>query len=163
MSHVQGPSGKSLLIQTVALFEALLTRIKDLQCENEKWKSLKKSDDEGNKEVIKTNDELVLALESLNAKNIILTNEKKEALSQINLLSQDNEAFKRQLDVKKTDMEKREETHRKFSNMQNKIEEDLKREISSLNQKLNSTIAGSRSESEMYEESLLKVSFNAHI
>ena len=92
-----------------------------------------------------------------------MTNEKKEALTQINLLSQDNEAFKRQLDVKKSDMEKREETHRKFSNMQNKIEEDLKREISSLNQKLNTTIAGYRSESEMYEESLLKVRSNAHI
>merc|ERR1719150_1548183 len=42
--------------------------------------------------------------------------------------------------------------------MQLKVEEDLKREVNSLSQKLNSTILGSRAESEMYEQSLLKVS-----
>ena len=41
MTEVQGTSSKSLLIQTVALFEALLARIKDLQAENEKLKMLK--------------------------------------------------------------------------------------------------------------------------
>ena len=157
MSHVEGPSSKSLLIQTVALFEALLTRIKDLQNENEKLKSLKSIDEEGNKEVIKTNEELVLALESLNTKNMLLTSEKNEAFNQINQLTQSNDTLKCQLELRKTDEEKREETHRKFSHMQNKIEEDLRKELSCVSKKLNDTLKGSKSESEMYEEAILKV------
>ena len=157
MSHVEGPSSKSLLIQTVALFEALLTRIKDLQNEIEKLKSLKSIDEEGNKEVIKTNEELVLALESLNTKNMLLTSEKNEAFNQINQLTQSNDTLKCQLVLRKTDNEKREETHRKFSHMQNKIEEDLRKELSCVSKKLNDTLTGSKSESEMYEEAILKV------
>ena len=110
VSHVEGPSSKSLLIQTVALFEALLTRIKDLQNEIEKLKSLKSIDEEGNKEVIKTNEELVMALESLNTKNMLLTSEKNEAFNQINQLTHSNDTLKCQLALRKTDNEKREET-----------------------------------------------------
>ena len=157
MSHVEGPSSKSLLIQTVALFEALLTRIKDLQNENEKLKSLKSIDEEGNKEVIKTNEELVLALESLNIKNMLLTSEKNDAFNQINKLTHLNDTLKSQLELHKTDNEKKEETHRKFSHMQNKIEEDLRKELNCVSKKLNDTITGSKSESEMYEEAILKV------
>ena len=146
-----------MLIQTVALFEALLTRIKDLQNENEKLKSLKSIDEEGNKEVIKTSEELVLALESLNTKNMLLTSEKNEAFNQINQLTQDNDTLKCQLELRQTDIEKREETHRKFSHMQNKIEEDLRKELSCMSKKLSDTITGSKSESEMCEEAILKV------
>ena len=39
MCHISGPSDKSLLLQTVALFETLLSKIKELQNENNKLKS----------------------------------------------------------------------------------------------------------------------------
>ena len=39
MCHISGPSDKSLLLQTVALFETLLSKIKELQNENTKLKS----------------------------------------------------------------------------------------------------------------------------
>ena len=39
MCHISGPSDKSLLLQTVALFETLLSKIKELQNENAKLKS----------------------------------------------------------------------------------------------------------------------------
>merc|ERR1719206_665036 len=50
------------------------------------------------------------------------------------------------------------EVHRKLSDMQSKVEGDLKKQVNCLNQKLDATIVGCRSESEMHEESLLKVS-----
>ena len=39
MCHISGPSDKSLLLQTVALFETLLSKIKQLQNENAKLKT----------------------------------------------------------------------------------------------------------------------------
>ena len=39
MCHISGSSDKSLLLQTVALFETLMSKIKDLQDENAKIKS----------------------------------------------------------------------------------------------------------------------------
>ena len=39
MCHISGPSDKSLLLQTVALFETLLAKIKELQHENAKLKT----------------------------------------------------------------------------------------------------------------------------
>ena len=122
---------------------------------------MKNSDDENNEATIEANDELVLTVESLNARNKILTSEKEDALRQVEHLKHVNEQFECQLKVKKSDMEKKVETHRKFSNMQNKVEEDLRREIGVLNQKLSSTIAGHQAESQMYEEALVKVKFNA--
>ena len=158
MSQVQGTSSKSLLIQTVALFEALLTRIKDLQAENEKLKTVQLSD-ETNKEAIRAaSDEMVLEIETLNARNLELSRSKEETLSRVSLLECEVERLTQQLREKDTDLSRREETQRKLSSMQVKVEEDLKREVTSLSQKLNSTILGSRAESEMYEQSLLKVS-----
>ena len=157
MGQVQGSSGKSLLVQTVALFEALLTRIKTLQADNNKLKALKVTEDEENNAVVNTNDELVFTVESLDAKNKLLTNEKEEALNHINQLKHENELLERQLEMNKTDLEKKDDTLRKYSTMQTKIEEDLRKEISSLSQKLRSTMSGHQAESEMYEQSLLKV------
>ena len=77
--------------------------------------------------------------------------------SKAELLKQENSGLKHQIEASKDATEKKEETHRKVSNMASKVEEDLRREVNSLNQKLNSTIAGHKSESEMYEEALLKV------
>ena len=67
------------------------------------------------------------------------------------------------LRAKNSDLSRKEETQRKLSNMQLKVEEDLKKEVSSLSQKLNSTIVGYRSESEMYEQSLLKVRYPRYV
>ena len=155
--HVQAPSSKSVLIQTVALTEALLTRIKHLQSENEKLIEKKNNDEEDNRTAIKKNDELVLALEHFNTKHNILLSEKQEIVNQAELLKQENSGLKHQIEASKDATEKKEETHRKVSSMASKVEEDLRREVNSLNQKLNSTIAGHKSESEMYEEALLKV------
>ena len=86
--HVQAPSSKSVLIQTVALTEALLTRIKHLQSENEKLIEMKNNDEEDNRTAIKKNDELFLALELLNTKHNILLSEKQEIVNQVELLKQ---------------------------------------------------------------------------
>ena len=155
--HVTGTSSKSVLIQTVALFEALLTRIKDLQRDNDNLKDGKNADEEDKRDCLRRNDELVLALEHLNSKQNVLTSEKAEISNQVELLKQENDALRHQLEMNKTASEKKDETHRKVSSMQSKVEEDLRRELSVVNQKLESTIAGHQAESEMYQESLLKV------
>lgn len=158
MSQVPGTSSKSLLIQTVALFEALLARIKDLQAENERLQTVKLSD-ETNKEAIRAaSDEMVLEIETLNARNLELSRNNEDTLSRVSLLEGELESLTQQLRDQSTDLSRREQTQRKLSDMQVKVEEDLKKEITSLSQKLNSTILGSRAESEMYEQSLLKVS-----
>ena len=61
--EVAGPSSKSLLLQTVALFEALLARIKELQTELAQLK--RKEEEEEEKEMLedKRNDELILEVE----------------------------------------------------------------------------------------------------
>lgn len=141
----------------MALFEALLTRIKDLQRENENLKDSKNADEEDKRDSMRRNDELVLALEHLNTKQNVLTSEKAEISNQVELLMQENDALRHQLEMNKTASEKKDETHRKVSNMQSKVEEDLRRELGLANQRLESTIAGHQAESEMYQESLLKV------
>ena len=117
-----------------------------------------KLSDEGNKEAIrKASDEMVLEIEQLNAKNNLLHRQHEETQSEVTSLQQQLERMTSQLQATANDLSKREQTQRKVSDMQLKVEEDLKREVSSLSQKLSSTILGYRSESEMYEQSLLKV------
>ena len=117
-----------------------------------------KLSDEGNKEAIrKASDEMVLEIEQLNAKNNLLHRQHEETQSEVTSLQQKLERMTSQLQATANDLSKREQTQRKVSDMQLKVEEDLKREVSSLSQKLSSTILGYRSESEMYEQSLLKV------
>ena len=70
----------------MALFEALLGRIRDLQAENEKLKSVKLSE-ENNKEAIRAaSDEMVLEIENLNARNIELSRNNEETLSRVSEL-----------------------------------------------------------------------------
>ena len=69
-----------------------------------------------------------------------------------------DEELAQDLKERETDLEKKEEVHYKLSDMQSKVEGDLKKQVNCLNQKLDATIVGCRSESEMHEESLLKVS-----
>jgi len=70
MCHISGASDKSLLLQTVALFETLLAKIKELQNENTKMKSdqqdlynSKLSNLEDIKKIHADRDQLVLELE----------------------------------------------------------------------------------------------------
>jgi len=161
VGHVQGSTSKSLLLQTVALFEALLTRIKELQQENQKLKELcemnnvEPEDKESN---VGANDEFILEIEKLNQEKLALKQELKEAQDLIEYYKQSYEKLTQDMKKRETDLEKRDEVHRKLSDMQSKVEGDLKKQVNCLNQKLDATIVGCRSESEMHEESLLKVS-----
>jgi len=161
VGHVQGPNSKSLLLQTVALFEALLTRIKELQQENRKLKEvcgMNTIEHEDKASNAGANDDLVLEIEKLNQEKIALQQELKEAQTLIQYYKQNYEKLTQDLKERETDLEKKEEVHRKVSVMQSKVEGDLKKQVNCLNQKLDATIVGCRSESEMHEESLLKVS-----
>jgi len=161
VGHVQGSNSKSLLLQTVALFEALLTRIKELQQENKNLKEIcgmKTSEQEDKPSNAGANDDLVLEIEKLNQEKIALQQELKEAQELIQHYKQNYEKLAQDLKERETALEKKEEVHRKLSDMQSKVEGDLKKQVNCLNQKLDATIVGCRSESEMHEESLLKVS-----
>lgn len=161
VGHVQGSTSKSLLLQTVALFEALLTRIKELQQENQKLKELcemnnvEPEDKESN---VGANDDFILEIEKLNQEKLALKQELKEAQDLIEYYKQSYEKLTQDMKKRETDLEKRDEVHRKLSDMQSKVEGDLKKQVNCLSQKLDATIVGCRSESEMHEESLLKVS-----
>jgi len=161
VGHVQGSTSKSLLLQTVALFEALLTRIKELQQENQNLKELCEMNniEPEDKEVSSgPNDDLILEIEKLNQEKIALQQELKEAQDLIEYYKQNYEKLTQDMKKRENDFEKKDEVHRKLSDMQSKVEGDLKKQVNCLNQKLDATIVGCRSESEMHEESLLKVS-----
>jgi len=161
VGHVQGSTSKSLLLQTVALFEALLTRIKELQQENQKLKELCEMNNiepEDKASSAGANDDLVLEIEKLNQEKNSLRQELKEAQDLIEYYKQNYEKLTQDMKKRETDLEKKDQVHRKLSDMQSRVEGDLKKQVNCLNQKLDATIYGCRSESEMHEESLLKVS-----
>ena len=75
VGHVQGSTSKSLLLQTVALFEALLTRIKELQQENQKLKELCEMNNiepEDKESSASANDDFILEIEKLNQEKLAL-------------------------------------------------------------------------------------------
>ena len=127
--EVAGPSSKSLLLQTVALFEALLARIKELQTEVAEMR--KKEEDEVEKEMVgdKRNDELVLEVEKL-SRELAST---KEELDKVQRILEEERQGKQHLELelkeKNLEVEKKEEVHRKLSIMQSKVEEDLRRQV----------------------------------
>merc|ERR1719394_380619 len=63
--EVAGPTSKSLLLQTVALFEALLARIKELQGEVEELRKKGEEEERREEEEGKRGDEMVLEMEKL--------------------------------------------------------------------------------------------------
>ena len=127
--EVAGPSSKSLLLQTVALFEALLARIKELQTEVAEMR--KKEEDEVEKEMVddKRNDELILEVEKL-SRELAST---KEELDKVQRILEEERQGKQHLELelkeKNLEVEKKEEVHRKLSIMQSKVEEDLRRQV----------------------------------
>ena len=156
--EVAGPSSKSLLLQTVALFEALLARIKELQTELTQLKRKEEEEEEKERVDDKRNDELILEVEGL-SRELAST---KEDLEKVQKTLKEERQGKQNLEIKlkeKTeDVEKKEEVHRRLSVMQSKVEEDLRRQVGGLSQKLEDTLVGCRSESEMHGESVLKAS-----
>merc|ERR1719495_1367198 len=104
--HVQGSTSKSLLLQTVALFEALLTRIKELQQENQKLKELcemnnvEPEDKESN---VGANDEFILEIEKLNQEKLALKQELKEAQDLIEYYKQSYEKLTQDMKKRETD------------------------------------------------------------
>ena len=156
--EVAGPSSKSLLLQTVALFEALLARIKELQTELTQLKRKEEEEEEKERVDDKRNDELILEVEGL-SRELAST---KEDLEKVQKTLEEERQGKQNLEIKlkeKTeDVEKKEEVHRRLSVMQSKVEEDLRRQVGGLSQKLEDTLVGCRSESEMHGESVLKAS-----
>ena len=155
--EVSGPSSKSLLLQTVALFEALLARIKELQGELAELRKKEKEEVKREEEDDKRGDELVLEIECLSRE---LANTKEE-LGCVNKKFDDERQSRSKLEEeardKKEDLDKKDEVQRRLSVMQSKVEEDLRRQVGGLSQKLEATLMGCRSESEMHGESMLKV------
>merc|ERR1719450_1818052 len=139
--EVAGPSSKSLLLQTVALFEALLARIKELQTEVVEMMEKEMVGD-------KRKDELILEVEKL-SRELAST---KEELDKVQGILEEERQGKQHLELelkeKNLEVEKKEEVHRKLSMMQSKVEEDLRRQVGGLSQKLEDTLVGCRSESE---------------
>merc|ERR1719192_3107637 len=97
----------------------------------------------------KRNDELILEVEKLSRE---LASTKGE-LDKVQRILEEERQGEKNLEV-----EKKEEVHRKLSLMQSKVEEDLRRQVGGLSQKLEDTLVGCRSESEMHGESVLKAS-----
>merc|ERR1719192_3279362 len=95
----------------------------------------------------KRNDELILEVEKLSRE---LASTKGE-LDKVQRILEEERQGEKNLEV-----EKKEEVHRKLSIMQSKVEEDLRRQVGGLSQKLEDTLVGCRSESEMHGESVVK-------
>ena len=155
--EVAGPSSKSLLLQTVALFEALLVRIKELQEELGRFRRKAEEDrknelDEGERE-----DGMVLEMEQLSKELNRAKQELEKVHHQLDSGRELNIQLKKEVNEKKEYHDKKEEVHRKQALMQSKVEDDLRMQVSDLAKKLNATLVGCRSESEMHGESVLKV------
>merc|ERR1719220_3191776 len=120
----------------------------------------KKEEEEEEKERVEDNrnDDLVLEVEAL-SRELAST---KQDLERVQKNLEEEKQGKQQLELKlkekNEDVEKKEEVHRKLSLMQSKVEEDLRRQVGGLSQKLEDTLVGCRSESEMHGESVLKAS-----
>ena len=97
---------------------------------------MKLSDDDNKDAIRKASDEMVLEIEHLNAEKITLNSKNEETRNQVRVLEEELERMSQQLRVTTSDLSKREQTQRKLTDMQLKVEEDLKREVNSLSQKL---------------------------
>ncbi len=137
---------KSLLVQTVALFEALLGKINQLQEENDSMKMQLQHNAELD-QVTKDRDAIVLELEA--------TRQQLEASQHtICKLTSSNHDFESQLMSLSAEMEKSEWKNSKYS----RVEEVLQKQIHELQTKLDSAHKGRQSESEMAQEALKKSS-----
>ena len=130
LNETPGAGAKSLLLQTVALFETLLAKINVLQTENNS---------------LRANDGAILDLEAARTK--LAETEAELSHRKETLAKQEAE-----IATLKHESEKRKalEEHR------DQKEVRLKDEVNSLKGKLDSSLVGRKSESEMYEEAILR-------
>lgn len=130
---------KSLLVQTVALFEALLGKIDQLQEENESMKK-ELTDNKELQELTKDRDAIVLELE-------LKRSELDRAAETILQLTTVNHSYEEQLEKSETKNSKH-----------TKMEDVLQKQIHELQSKLDSANIGRQAESEMAQEALKKAS-----
>jgi len=145
MDHIPEPSGKSLLLQTVALFETLLSKIQSMKKENETMTAENVRLSTSLEVKCSVEDNLKIVEGKLQSTN----EELQETLQK--LFSSD-----RKFQELKLDIEKKEATNKQILERQLAIESDLKREVENLQGKLQSAKMGFQAESEMYQESLEK-------
>jgi len=145
MDHIPEPSGKSLLLQTVALFETLLSKIQSMKKENETMTAENVSLNTSLEVKCSVEDNLKIVEGKLQSAN----EELQETLQK--LFSSD-----RKLKEFKLEVEKKETTNKQILDRQLSIENDLKKEVENLQSKLQSAKMGYQAESEMYQESLEK-------
>lgn len=130
---------KSLLIQTVALFEALLSKIDQLQDENESMKK-ELSNNKELQDLTKDRDAIVLELE-------LKRSELEKAQEMIIQLTTVKHSYEEQLEKSETKNTKH-----------NKMEDVLQKQIHEVQSKLDSANKGRQAESEMAQEALKKAS-----
>lgn len=147
MDHIPEPSGKSLLLQTVALFETLLLKIQSMKKENETMTSENLRLTSCLKSKCTVEDDLTATEGKLQSVN----EELQETLQK--LVTAD-----RKFNEFKLEVEKKDNKHKQILERQLTLEKDLKKEVDSLQSKLSSTNLGFKAESEMYQESLQKFS-----
>ena len=102
--------------------------------------------------------DLVLEVEALSRELASTKQDLERVQKNLEEEKQGKQPLELKLKVKNEDVEKKEEVHRKLSLMQSKVEEDLRRQVGGLSQKLEATLVGCRSESEMHGESVLQAS-----
>ena len=147
MMSTPGTADKSLLVQTVALFEALLGKINQLQDENQGLKNNTVSIDDQMHLDREKYDQIVLELES-KRQELEATKETIVTLTNSRLVDQEQLASL-SLEIEKS--ESRSSKHSKF-------EDVLQKQISELQTKLESAHQGRQAESEMAQEALKKTS-----
>ncbi|XP_059082572.1 restin homolog [Tigriopus californicus] len=146
VSSLPKANDKSLLLQTVALFETLLSKIHDLQAENETLKTRVEFESENRST---TNDQMILEME-LSRKDLQI------ARQAVDELTQERHILQRDLNATKQDLERKETKNAQIQDARNKLEVDLRNQIASLTSKLNTTMVGRESESQMYEQAIMK-------
>ena len=130
MGSIPEAQDKSLLLQTVALFETLLKKIHTLQAENDG---------------LKGNEQLVLELEAA-----------REELRSAHARVDDLTARADEVVALRRELEQREAAHAQVTEMQHQVEAVLKRQVTELQGRIASGVEGRQSESQMYEDAVVK-------
>jgi len=147
MNHIPEPGGKSLLLQTVALFETLLFKIQSLKVENE---TLVAERAELGKSV-----ELTAAAE---ARVLLLESELVKANEEIEETKQKARTVDRQLAEARLEADKKEAVNTQVLERQGKVEADLRRDLEQLTARLETNRRGHEAEGQMYQEVLERFS-----
>ena len=130
---------KSVLLQTVALLEALLGRISNLQQENDRLRSTSSDDDDDDA------GEVVLALEATRAELAASRAESEALRSDLGSRSE-----------RLRELERRAAAAPEVAEMQTQVEGALRRQVADLRSKFESSMEGRLAESEMADEAVVR-------